>query len=139
VLLLFHAKLAMWLPPGGHVDANELPDDAAVREVLEETGVLAELIGERTPRVGDPVPLLRPEGVQLELIAPGHEHIDLVYFARPRGGAIVASPECERTGWYHLDELETLGVNDEIRGWARRAVRVVAERLADLDRPGGAS
>jgi 8-oxo-dGTP pyrophosphatase MutT (NUDIX family) len=41
VLLLFHAKLAMWLPPGGHVDPDELPDEAAVREVLEETGVQA--------------------------------------------------------------------------------------------------
>ena len=139
MLLLFHAKLAMWLPPGGHVDPNELPDDAAVREVLEETGVRAELIGERTPRVGDPIPLLRPEGIQLELIAPGHEHIDLVYFARPRGGEIVASPECERAGWYRLDELEALGVNDEIRDWSRRAVEVVAARLASLDRPIGAS
>jgi 8-oxo-dGTP pyrophosphatase MutT (NUDIX family) len=139
VLLLLHGKLAMWLPPGGHVDPNELPDDAAVREVLEETGVRAELIGERTPRVGDPVPLMRPEGVQLELIAPGHEHIDLVYFARPRGGQIVPSPECARAGWYHLDELEALGVNDEIRDWSRRAVGAVAARLASLDRPGGAS
>jgi 8-oxo-dGTP pyrophosphatase MutT (NUDIX family) len=139
VLLLLHAKLAMWLPPGGHVDPNELPDDAAVREVLEETGVRAELVGERAPRVGDPIPLVRPEGVQLERIAPGHEHIDLVYFARPSGGQIVASPECERAGWYHLDELAALGVNDEIRDWARRAVRAVAERLPDLDRPGGAS
>jgi 8-oxo-dGTP pyrophosphatase MutT (NUDIX family) len=124
----------MWLPPGGHVDPNELPDDAAVREVLEETGIRAELIGERTPRVGDPIPLLRPEGIQLELIGPGHEHIDLVYFARRRGGEIVASSECERAGWYRLDELGALGVNDEIRAWSRRAVDTVAARLASLDR-----
>jgi ADP-ribose pyrophosphatase YjhB (NUDIX family) len=135
VLLLFHAKLAMWLPPGGHVEPNELPDDAAVREVREETGVDAELVGERTARVGDPIPLLRPEGVQLELIAPGHEHVDLVYFARRRDGEIVASPECERAGWYALDELEALGVNDEIRAWSHRAVGAVSARLAALDRP----
>jgi ADP-ribose pyrophosphatase YjhB (NUDIX family) len=139
VLLLMHGKLAMWLPPGGHVDPNELPDDAAVREVLEETGVRAELIGERASRVGAPVPLTRPEGIQLELIRPGHEHIDLVYFARPRGGEIVASAECERAGWYHLDELEALGVNAEIRDWSRRAVAAVAVRLASLDRPNGAT
>jgi ADP-ribose pyrophosphatase YjhB (NUDIX family) len=125
----------MWLPPGGHVEPNELPDDAAVREVLEETGVRAELVGERTPRVGDPIPLMRPEGIQLESIAPGHEHIDLVYFARRRGGEIVASPECERAGWYGLDELEALGVNDEIRAWSHRAVGAVRARLAALDRP----
>jgi len=139
VLLLFHGKLAMWLPPGGHVDPNELPDDAAVREVLEETGVRAELVGERTPRVGDPIPLMRPEGIQLESIAPGHEHIDLVYFARGRGGEIVASPECGRAGWYRLDELEALGVNDEIRDWSRRAVAAVAARLTALESGSGAA
>ena len=125
----------MWLPPGGHVEPNELPDDAAVREVLEETGVRAELIGERAPRVGEPIPLVRPEGIQLEAIAPGHEHIDLVYFARRRGGEIVASHECERAGWYRLDELEALGVNAEIRDWSRRAVAAVSARLAGLKVP----
>ncbi len=33
VLLLWHRKLSMWLPPGGHIDLHELPDEAAVREV----------------------------------------------------------------------------------------------------------
>ena len=39
VLLHPHRKLGLWLPPGGHIEANELPDEAAVREVLEESGV----------------------------------------------------------------------------------------------------
>ena len=38
VLLHYHRKLGRWLPPGGHIEDNELPDDAARREVLEETG-----------------------------------------------------------------------------------------------------
>ena len=33
VLLHFHRKLGMWLPPGGHIEEGELPDEAAVREV----------------------------------------------------------------------------------------------------------
>src|SRR5690606_27899310 len=33
VLLLYHKRLGMWLPPGGHIEPNELPDEAAVREV----------------------------------------------------------------------------------------------------------
>ena len=78
VLLLLHPKLKRWLPPGGHVEPNELPDEAAVREVREETGVEVRLIGERALDVASPRQLVRPEGVQLEDIAPGHQHIDLV-------------------------------------------------------------
>ncbi|MFI5412568.1 MAG: NUDIX hydrolase [Candidatus Micrarchaeales archaeon] len=39
VLLIHHAKLKKWLPPGGHIDENETPDQAVVREVKEETGL----------------------------------------------------------------------------------------------------
>ena len=46
-LLLRHKKLGLWLPPGGHIDPNELPDDAARREVLEESGLEVELISDR--------------------------------------------------------------------------------------------
>ena len=120
----------MWLPPGGHIEANELPDEAALREVLEETGIRAVLVGEVGPRVEDgPVPLVRPAGVQLELIRPGHEHIDLIYFARPVEGTALeplACPECERTGWYGTAEWGALGVNDEVRAWCGRAVASVA-------------
>src|SRR3712207_2453622 len=38
VLLHLHRKLGMWLPPGGHIERDELPDNAAIREVYEETG-----------------------------------------------------------------------------------------------------
>lgn len=39
VLLVKHQKLKQWLGPGGHLEENELPHEAAVREFLEETGL----------------------------------------------------------------------------------------------------
>lgn len=39
VLLVKHKKLGLWLPPGGHIEANEYPHVAAERECVEETGV----------------------------------------------------------------------------------------------------
>jgi 8-oxo-dGTP pyrophosphatase MutT (NUDIX family) len=122
VLLALHRKLSMWLPPGGHIEPNELPDEAAVREVLEETGVRCELVGERALALERPRQLIRPEGIQLEDIGPGHQHVDLVYFARALSTGIVPCDECDRAGWYGLDELEALGVNEEIRTWSARAV-----------------
>lgn len=35
-LVLFHHKLGMWLYPGGHIEENEEPQDALVREILED-------------------------------------------------------------------------------------------------------
>ena len=101
VLLHWHRKLGMWLPPGGHIERDELPDEAAVREVLEETGVEVELVGERREDVEDPVQLHRPAGVQLEDIGPGHQHIDLIYFARPErphGASATSSPRTRSAG-----------------------------------------
>lgn len=39
VLLHLHRRLDRWLQPGGHIDPGERPEDAAVRETVEETGV----------------------------------------------------------------------------------------------------
>src|SRR5437660_12433601 len=91
VLLHYHRKLGKWLPPGGHIEDNELPDDAAVREVLEETGIRARLVGGRGLPISRPVQLVVPAGIQVESIYPGHEHIDLVYFARPEPDDVTAA------------------------------------------------
>ena len=129
VLLLFHPKLGMWLPPGGHIEPGELPDEAAVREVLEETGVRVCLVGEQALDVEYPRQLARPAGIQLEDIAPGHQHIDLVYFAEPVDEDCAVSDECaarDRAAWYDPAQLEALGANAEIRGWVARAVNRVS-------------
>ena len=47
VLMIFHKKLQVWLLPGGHIEENELPDDAVLREIYEETGVKAEILSNR--------------------------------------------------------------------------------------------
>ena len=49
VLLIHHRKLDKWLPLGGHVELDEDPEQAALREAREESGLDVELIGERPP------------------------------------------------------------------------------------------
>ena len=123
VLLHLHRKLGMWLPPGGHIEPDELPDDAAVREVLEETGIEVELVGERREDIRDPVQLVRPAGVQLEDIGPGHQHIDLIYFARPTNQTIVRSEFArDKVDWYAPVDWNGMEVNEEVRGWCERAL-----------------
>ncbi|HYF79547.1 MAG TPA: NUDIX hydrolase [Symbiobacteriaceae bacterium] len=129
VLLLWHRKLSMWLPPGGHIDPNELPDEAAVREVKEETGLDVVLLSQPSmPPMPGPLQLARPEGIQLEDISPGHQHIDLIYFARPADPAAVrpvANDEVDRVGWYARGDLGRIDLTEEVRAWVERALERV--------------
>lgn len=125
VLLHFHPKIGLWLPPGGHVEHGELPDEAAVREVLEETGVRCTLVGETGVEVAYPRQLIRPFGVQVEKIRPGVEHIDLVYFAAADDAGATILPhlaERDRVGWHAASGLPALGANDEIQQWVAKVM-----------------
>jgi len=122
VLLHRHPKLGRWLPCGGHVEAGELPDVAAVRELQEESGVRVRLIGPHPVDAPGPRPLARPRGVQQEDIGPGHEHIDLVYWAVPEApydGALRGDPTL---AWCDRDTLERLPLGHEIAAWAHLAL-----------------
>lgn len=133
VLLLWHRKLQMWLPPGGHIEPNELPDDAATREVREEAGLEVELVGERGLAVQRPRQLIRPAGLQVEAIGPGHEHIDLIYFARlidPAKAEAVGNAESEAIDWFSRADLRGRGVNEEVRAWAERAIQAVGKGIS---------
>jgi 8-oxo-dGTP pyrophosphatase MutT (NUDIX family) len=117
-LLHKHKKIGIWLPCGGHIDPHELPDDAAIREVYEESGVEIELIGERTLKIDEPKQLVRPRGIQLEHIHEGHEHIDLIYFAKPVNGYDGYLHDDDSTlGWYSPEDLKSMNITEEIRAW----------------------
>jgi len=123
VLLHKHKKLDMWLPCGGHIDPNELPDEAVKRESIEESGVELELIGDKALSVDDPVQLVQPRGIQLEFISEGHEHIDLIYFAKPVAGYDgYLLEEDQSLGWYGPDELATMDLTEEIKQWTKLAL-----------------
>jgi 8-oxo-dGTP pyrophosphatase MutT (NUDIX family) len=143
VLLHRHKRLQRWLPPGGHIDAGELPDEAARRETREETGLEVDLVdaplalGPEATAEADglgPARLVQPLGIQLEDIGPGHQHIDLIYVARPRPGASldllaeVGTVDAD-LAWYAPEEWQPMGVSTEVQGWAEAAVGVLQSGL----------
>lgn len=126
-LLLRHRKLGMWLPPGGHIDPHELPDQAALREVREETGLDVELLAQGGALGHVPV-LPQPHCILLETISPTHQHIDLIYFARVRGGSLAyAEREALAARWLTWDELADPEIAEDIRVLGRRAIESCAD------------
>lgn len=84
VLMIYHDKLKAWLFPGGHVECDETPDEAVLREVYEETGIKAEFINVVVNSLYRNVEQLQtPYHVQLEPIVQEdtdyHHHVDLMY------------------------------------------------------------
>ena len=88
-LLHWHRKVGLWLPPGGHIEPGEDPIEAALREVMEETGMAVEIAPTAAPfGYGDPPQLPAPATIMVEPIRAfggdaAHQHIDLIYFTRP--------------------------------------------------------
>ena len=129
-LLIKHKKLGMWLPPGGHIDEGEHPDEAVLREVREETGLEAEFPFPSRPPVmknGRVESLHEPQRVQIEEI-PGHNHhIDFIYYLRALPGAHAHRPEeSDDIRWHSHEELGLPHVPPEVRDSGRDAIRAVS-------------
>lgn len=120
-LLHWHRKLGLWLPPGGHVDRDEDPVQAVLREVLEETGIVGEIVPHRPPfayanvqQLETPISMIVADVVEE---AGTHQHIDMCYVVRPKPGADRGEPE-EDHGFRWVSEAE-LRRNDSlpVAGW----------------------
>ncbi len=118
VLLLHHKKLAVWLPPGGHLEKNEMPHEAALREVLEETGLHVKLYSQENISVDEwnAKSIPRPYLTLLEEIptwkdVPKHQHIDFVFVAKLNTDQVPCSQE-EQLRWFSLDEIRNLNERD---------------------------
>tara|TARA_Y100000310_G_scaffold340082_1_gene434719 strand:+ start:2314 stop:2619 length:306 start_codon:yes stop_codon:yes gene_type:complete len=83
VLLNFNNKCQIWVPPGGHIEKNELPCDAVIREAKEETGLDVGLVSASKSLNAN---LVQPAHVHLDHIKDDHKHINLMYFAVVKGG-----------------------------------------------------
>lgn len=132
-LLHEHDRLDLWLPPGGHIDRDELPHEAAKREVYEETGLEVTLVADRPGVEADLArPLPVPQQLQLEDInvhdgTVGHQHIDFVYFATAPERTLDPQPgEQPPADWAWLDSAALADppakLPDDVRETAKTAI-----------------
>ncbi|HUO56656.1 MAG TPA: NUDIX domain-containing protein [bacterium] len=130
VLFIHHKQLQKWLPIGGHIELDENPEQAALREAKEESGLDVELVGERPPLKPEPgfVPLLQPDYLDIHLIKEPHWHIGMVYFARVKAGQVTLNAEEHKDiRWMSEADLEDpkWGLYGNLKFYAREALRKV--------------
>lgn len=135
VLLIHHRNLGCWLPLGGHIELDEDPEQAALREAKEESGLEVELLGERPPTTGPGTrALIAPRFLDIHRINETHEHIGLIYWARPRNGKLrLSAAEHHDIRWCAAAELDTLRppMSDAVKWYCRQAI----EEICAVGRP----
>jgi len=129
VLLHKHKKLGIWLAPGGHIELDEDPNQAALREAKEESGLDVELVGKGTiydsPYSARDLILPRFLNRHFADATHTHEHVDLAYFGRTNSGD--ARPEVEggEIRWFTKEEVERneFGLESDVRAHALAALK----------------
>lgn len=100
ILLVDHIKAQLWLPSGGHVEYNERPEDAVVREAKEELNLEASFLHGKTQ------PFFTTSTLTVGL-TPGHIDVDLWYLL---SGSVhdrlhYDKSEFVDVEWYTFDEI----------------------------------
>jgi 8-oxo-dGTP pyrophosphatase MutT (NUDIX family) len=139
-LLHEHDRLGMWLPPGGHIDRDELPHEAALRECYEETGLAVDLVAPEGDVESDAARALpEPQHFLLEDInvhedgRVGHQHVDFVFYGAADTRAIdpAGNDEAHPEVWEWFTPADLDARADELPAdvveVGKRAIETVSE------------
>ncbi|MBT4648969.1 NUDIX domain-containing protein [bacterium] len=131
VLLLLHTKLNKWLFPGGHIEPNESPDKAIMREVKEETGLdllLLQYSDIKINKGSDELEKLAiPFHANIHNVGD-HNHYCLYYLAIVKNGSFLRNHESQDIKWLSKEDLIILdNVPNSIRQMANKAFDLLNE------------
>jgi ADP-ribose pyrophosphatase YjhB (NUDIX family) len=137
VLLRMHDKYKIWCDVGGHIELDEDPNQAAIREVKEEVGLDVKLVDvdyeKRKWVMKDERELIPPRFLHRHNTGPTHEHVDLIYFATSETMEIIQGDReiSEGIKWFNEKELDDpqYGLDPNIKYYAHAALKVVAAEI----------
>ena len=150
VMLIKHKKIGGWLCPGGHIDPNELPHQAAEREFWEETGIKVKAYDPNLLTSLDsseclPNPIMtnlhwickdnyyiRTQGkkptANSKMWKRGCEqHCNFLFLVKPASKDLSFKKNVEETdgiGWFSLTELDDLKLNGSVAQEIRTAFKL---------------
>lgn len=128
VLLHKHKKYNALFPVGGHIEADEIPHETALREAYEESGLKVKLYNnEEQLELGRVQQLPRPMNLLLENIGHEKENIDFIYFATTDTFELCPGDgESREFYWLTKEDIENNpNIKPHIKGMAIRALEVV--------------
>lgn len=125
ILLIHHEKLGLWLPPGGHIDRDETPDEALEREFREEVNLEIEILNRNDmPMEGNiKKQLAVPFYVNVHDFKGEHDHCCFFYLCKPRNKEKVMINRSEVKGyaWFSIGELNQEHIPPDVRNIAIKA------------------
>ena len=132
VLLVYHKKYREWLPIGGHIELNEDPDQALVREIREECGLKTRFLHRVPPiRHRNVKPLMTPAYIDNHKISSTHRHIAFVYFAEASSDQVrLCEREHREFRWFGPRELA------QKRWKIIRSIRFYCKKALEASRKG---
>lgn len=130
-LLHLHRKLQIWLPVGGHIESGELPQEAAVREVIEETGLEIDLYNpDQQVPMGDVEQLIRPIYLLSEKVNPTRQDVDYIYYASAHSSELKPQDgETNHLRWLTSEEIKQLkNVPENVRVLVLEAIKLIGSK-----------
>ncbi|MFH0936442.1 MAG: NUDIX domain-containing protein [Candidatus Woesearchaeota archaeon] len=134
VLLRKHDKYRIWLSVGGHIELDEDPNKAALREVEEEVGLEVQLYHDDSYSLterDDYKELIPAHFMNRHKINDSHEHVTLVYFARANTDKLIllGLEKSDGCRWFTKEELDDpqYKLKGDIKMYAQNAL----EKLVD--------
>ena len=116
-----------WLPLGGHIELDEDPEQAALREAREESGLTLNCSAHGPTTEPGTRALLAPRFLDIHRISATHEHIGMIYFARPRHASAalqLAATEHHAIRWCTYEESAGLSPAQwAIQWYCEQAIR----------------
>jgi 8-oxo-dGTP pyrophosphatase MutT (NUDIX family) len=137
VLLRLHEKYSIWTGPGGHIDPGEDSNEAAHREIWEESGLEVELVGPlgwvKTDTEHN-IDLVPPLFLNRHHINSHHDHSCMIFAARSKSREISPQTEEDRDCEFVWVTAATLAemhktdkrLRDEVYRYAIEALKVTS-------------